>query len=134
MALILVIDDEKMMRDVLRDTLEGVGHRVVEAEDGEQGLLQYYLNSPDALITDILMPNKGGLHVISEVKRMNPQAKIIAMSGGGRDGKLNFLSTAKTYPGVISLTKPCPRKEFLNALEQLLDNRDNAAHRARLAQ
>lgn len=121
MALILIIDDEKMMREVLRDTLEGAGYRVLEADDGVQGVELFCRHCPDLVITDILMPNKGGLHVIAEVRKLHPGAKIVAMSGGGRDGKLNFLSTARTFPGVMTLNKPCPRKELLAAVGQLLD-------------
>ena len=84
MAHVLVIDDDHLMRDVLREMVERKGHKVLEANDGVQGLKVYSQESPDLVITDILM-NKNGLEVIQELKRGFPAVKIIAMTGHNQD-------------------------------------------------
>lgn len=120
MAKVLVIEDEEQVRDIIRQTLERVGHEVLEAADGEEGIEKFRHNRIDLVITDILMPKKGGLATILELRQDNPDLKIIAMSGGGRSGKLNFLSTAKTFPGVKTFRKPFRKTEFLAVIDELL--------------
>lgn len=120
MAKVLVIEDEEQVRDMIRQTLERAGHEVFEAGDGEAGIEIFDHQKIDLVVTDILMPKKGGLVTILELRQKSPNLKIIAMSGGGRSGKLNFLSTAKTFPGVVTFRKPFRKTEFLTAVEELL--------------
>lgn len=120
MAKILVIEDEPQVREMIRQTLSRAGHEVFEAGDGEEGLRLFAEHKADLVITDILMPKKGGLVTILELRQLNPDLKIIAMSGGGRSGKLNFLSTAKTFPGVRTFRKPFRKVEFLATVDELL--------------
>ncbi len=120
MARILIIDDEQQVRAMMRQMLERAGHEVDEASDGEAGLRSFQRKSADLVITDILMPVKGGLVTIAELRRDHPGVKVIAISGGGRNGKLNFLSTAKTFPGVRVLRKPFRRAELLETVKETL--------------
>lgn len=120
MAKVLVIEDEEQVRDMIRQTLERAGHEVFEAADGEEGVEIFDHQNIDLVVTDILMPKKGGLVTILELRQKAPNLKIIAMSGGGRSGKLNFLSTAKTFPGVKTFRKPFRKTEFLSAVDELL--------------
>lgn len=120
MTSVLVVDDEEPVRVMLRQMLERAGYRVIEARDGEEGVASYRRDPTDVVITDILMPRKGGLVLIGELLKEYPAARILAVSGGGRDGKLNFLATVRTYPGVKTLKKPFTRTELLAALTELL--------------
>lgn len=120
MARILVIDDEEPVRTLVREMLQRAGHEVEEAFDGDQGLASFHRHPADLVITDILMPTKGGLVTIKELRAAVPDVKIIAMSGGGKTGKLSFLSTARTFPGVRTLKKPFRRSELLNLVEATL--------------
>jgi CheY-like chemotaxis protein len=120
MRRILIIDDEVPVREMLRQMLEREGYEVSEAEDGESGLKLYRSAPADLVITDILMPGKGGLVAISDLRREFPKVSIIAISGGGRSGKLNFLATARTFPGVRTLRKPFRRSELLDAVRESL--------------
>lgn len=119
-ARILIIDDEEPVRSMLRQMLEGAGYDVQEACDGDEGLRLFRTNPADLVVTDLLMPNKGGLITISELRRDHPDARVIAISGGGRNGKLNFLSTARTFPGVRTLRKPFRRAELLDVVAEVL--------------
>ena len=120
MAYILVVDDEEKVCAMLRDVLDEAGHEVQTACGGEEGLRQFQARQPDLVITDILMPIKGGLDLIKKVRDQRPDQPVIAISGGGKDGKLNFLSTAKTFPGVKTLGKPFGHRELLKLVSQVL--------------
>jgi CheY-like chemotaxis protein len=77
---VLVVDDDAMVRHLLRIVLKQLGHEVVEAEDGREGL-QHYQSEPAALvITDLQMPDMNGLQMIKEIRRDFPEAIIIAIS------------------------------------------------------
>jgi len=120
MARILVIDDEEPVRAMIRQMLERAGHAVEEAADGDAGIRAYRARPADLVITDILMPAKGGLVVIKEMRAACPDARFIAISGGGRTGRLSFLSTARTFPGVRTLKKPFRRADLLSLVEEVL--------------
>lgn len=120
MACVLIVDDESPVRELLRDILEEANHTVFEAENGETGLKRALMIRPDLIITDILMPKVGGLTLIGEVREAYPRSKIIAISGGGKNGQLNFLKTALTFPGVRILNKPFTPEELLSIASELL--------------
>jgi len=120
MLRVLVIDDEQPMRDLLVGMLVREGFAVDTAQDGEEGLEKFRGQRADLVITDILMPNKGGLMAIREILDLDATVKIVAMSGGGRTGKLNFLSTAATFPGVQTLHKPFRHSELMAAVRAAL--------------
>jgi CheY-like chemotaxis protein len=119
---VLVVDDEPDVRLSLREILERAGHEVVEANDGSAAIRAYRRSRPACTITDILLPRKGGLHLIREILELNPAAKILAISGGGQRGKLNFLSTARTFPGVRTLKKPFQIEDLFDVLDEMFPN------------
>jgi len=120
MARILIIEDDVAARELLRDILETEGHEVAEADNGEDGVGRYRAGTTDLVITDILMPKKGGLNVIRDIRDKDPSARVIAMSGGGKDGKLNFLGTARTFDGVLTLSKPFKHTDLIAVVEKAL--------------
>jgi len=61
MSCILVVDDERQIREILQDALESEGYEVHIAPDGKRGLKCYSENKYDLIITDIIMPEKEGL-------------------------------------------------------------------------
>jgi DNA-binding response OmpR family regulator len=121
MTRILIVDDEPRVREVVRDFLEEAGYHVEEASDGEEGLKRYLDQPADMVVTDILMPKKGGLNFIRELRGIFPEVKIIAMSGGGKDGKLNFLASARTIGAVRTISKPFEYDELPACVRDLLD-------------
>ena len=121
MALILVVDDDPQLRLLVRKNLVSVGHRVVEAANGVNGLEQYMEFHPDIVVTDIIMPGKGGLALLTEIKKLKPDQKVLTISGGGKDGRLSFLNTAASIPGVMTLAKPFSREEFLGVISSMLE-------------
>ena len=120
MATILVIDDEEPVRIVMRRLLERAGYRVIVAENGRTGLKAFRDNDVDVVLTDILMPEHDGLELIMKLRGEKPDAKIIAMSGGGKTGVMDFLDLAASYGASRILSKPVSNAELLEAVEQLL--------------
>jgi CheY-like chemotaxis protein len=119
-ARILIIDDEDQPRRMLQQVLIRVGYDVVEARDGNEGLQLFRASPTDLIITDILMPEKEGLETIIDLRREFPAVKIIAISGGGRTGNLNFLEVAKRLGAQRTLQKPFELQEMIAAVRDLL--------------
>lgn len=120
MARILIVDDEKLARMTVRQMLEGEGHEIHDAGDGQAALEQLTGTHVDVVVTDIIMPEKEGIQTIIELRREFPDVKIIAMSGGGRVGNVDFLSVAKDIGAVHVLRKPFRQAELLEAVNDCL--------------
>ncbi len=85
----------------------------------------YRENPTDLIITDIFMPLKEGLETIIELRRDYPDVKIITISGGGKNGYLNYLEHARHLGVQKSLVKPFERQEMLKAIDELLSQGEN---------
>ena len=120
MARILVVDDEPDICEVLREMLEGAGYEVDVAREGAGALRALRAHPVDLLITDIFMPGKEGLETIMEIRRDFPAVKVVAMSGGGRTGALNYLRDAIQLGAVRSLTKPFQESQVLGIVRDTL--------------
>ncbi len=83
MAKILVIDDEKSIRDTLKEILEYEEHQVDVAEDGEEGLEQFKNNKYDIVLLDIKMPKKDGIEVLEDIFGVATDVPVIMISGHG---------------------------------------------------
>ena len=108
--LILVVDDEQIIREITRAALEANNYRVITASDGIGAISQYRKHSADieVVLTDMMMPNVGGAQAIADIFAINPAAKIIVTSG------LN----AQKIPADVQafLPKPYSVKALLNEL------------------
>ena len=114
MATILIIDDEEIIRVLLRSVLEAAGYEVTEAANGRQGLELYRHRPTDLIITDIAMPELNGLDMILELTRQFLHAKVIAISGVG--GEQNVLDAAKLLGARRTLQKPFSMPQLLDAV------------------
>lgn len=83
MAQILIIDDERSIRNVLKDILSNEGFKVDEAGDGEEGLKKFQSNSYDLVLCDIKMPKVDGLEFLDSVTQSNSEVPVIMISGHG---------------------------------------------------
>lgn len=118
---ILIIDDDHHILLMIKKMLERAGFEVDLASDGDEGLELFNKGSFDVVITDIIMPEKEGLETIREMKRMHPDIKIIAMSGGGQVSAENYLKTARMFGATKILTKPFTQKQMVSAVRELLE-------------
>ncbi len=83
MPKILVIDDQKSIRNTLKDILEYEGHEVELAEDGPQGVEKFNANKVDVVLCDIKMPDMDGIEVLEKIMEISPDVPVIMISGHG---------------------------------------------------
>ena len=120
MATILIIDDEELVRVLLRSALEAAGYEVTEAVNGRQGLELYRRNPMDLVITDIVMPELNGLDMLLELTKEFLHAKVIAISGAG--GDRNVLDVAKLLGARQTFQKPFSVPHLLGAVRYELEH------------
>jgi two-component system, response regulator, stage 0 sporulation protein F len=120
MASILIIDDEEIIRALLRTVLEAAGYEVTEAPNGRIGLELYRQNPRDLVITDILMPELNGLDMLLELTREFLRAKVIAISGAGEEK--NVLDVAKLLGARQTFQKPFSVSKLLGAVRYELEH------------
>ncbi len=116
---VLLIDDEKPFRAVIRQVLLKAGYEVVEAANGVEGINRFYEKPADMIITDIIMPEKEGIETMIELKKAYPAVKLIAMSGGGWYGTDIDFDMAKKL-GARTIDKPFALQELLDLISELL--------------
>jgi len=120
MANILLVEDDDLVRDMLTQVLQRASHEVICASNGEDATECLRNKTPDIMITDIIMPKKSGITLISEVKNKHPNLDIIAISGGGRLDPTGYLDLSETLGASVSFEKPIDNKALLMAIDLLL--------------
>ena len=114
---ICLIEDDELVRERIAIQLGELGYEVLQADDGEDGLKLIERDRPDAAVIDILMPGKGGLETITAIRRLRPDIRIVAVSGGGRVGPRIYLDLAKQVGADVTLVKPLNIEELRAAVE-----------------
>lgn len=125
--LILVVDDEFPVRTMTQQTLEAFGYRVLLAEDGAEAISIFVQHQHEIalVLTDMMMPIMDGLATIQAILRIQPDTRIIGMSGLGANGMI----AKATGVGVRHfLTKPYTAETILNLLAELLNTETPKSH------
>lgn len=115
---VVVVDDSKLSRKVLRNMLEDAGYAVIaEATDGEEGIAAYLQYKPDVVTMDITMPNMNGMESLQEILRMDRKAKVVMISAAGQQKKIieAIKLGAKRF-----ITKPFEKEDVLTCMDSLL--------------
>ena len=126
MPRILLIDDDSVLRDILRDVLESAGYQVAEAKDGNQGidLLRAEGVAYDLIVTDVVMPGESGMAVVKAARTHCPSAKILVISGGSHDLPAKWsLKMTEMYAVEAVVFKPFQNDEFSDLVGKLLDKK-----------
>lgn len=116
--LILVIDDEASIREITKTSLETYNYKVITASDGIEAVALYaeYRDKISIVLTDMLMPAMDGLTTIRTLHKINPNVKIIAISGLATTEKMN----AAYDLGIKAfLSKPYTAKQLLETIDLL---------------
>jgi len=117
--LVMVIEDEKEIRELIRYNLEREGFRVYAAADGEEGLRRLNASRPDAVVLDLMLPGRNGLEVLREVRASpatrNLPVMVLTARSAEMDRLLGFENGADDY-----LTKPFSPRELVARLHALL--------------
>jgi DNA-binding response OmpR family regulator len=117
---ILVVDDDALMRGLLAEWLSEAGYGVRLAETGTAALQMLHSRPAGLLITDMDMPGCDGAQTLREARRVLPGLAVIAISGGTRSGRQNWVATARELGAAKTLAKPFERRELLAAVEAIL--------------
>ncbi len=80
-ASILVVDDEKMIRSLFKDTLEELGHRVITAETGSEGLELVKQRDCDLVFIDLKIPGMNGAELFRQIKTIKPTLPVTIITG-----------------------------------------------------
>jgi phosphate regulon transcriptional regulator PhoB len=117
--LVMVVEDEKEIRELLRYNLERAGFRVAAFADGEEALERLFASRPDAVVLDLMLPGRSGLEILREV-RSEPATRdlpviVLTARGAEMDKLLGFENGADDY-----LTKPFSPRELVARIQALL--------------
>ena len=119
--LILVVDDEHSIRDITKKSLESYNYKAITASDGIEAIALYAERRDEIsiVLTDIVMPVMDGLTTIRTLQKINPQVKIIAVSGLISNDKVSAINEI----GIKDfLSKPYTAKQLLEAIGNVKGN------------
>lgn len=117
---ILIVEDEKELREMLKMSLLRHKYTVLEAVDGKDAITHFKPSITDLVITDLIMPDEDGLKVIMKLREIKPAIKIIAISGGGKAGPGSYLNLAKALGADAIYSKPFSINDLISRIEELL--------------
>ncbi|HBT51171.1 MAG TPA: two-component system response regulator [Petrotoga sp.] len=114
---VLIVDDAAFMRMMLKDILTKANYQVIgEANNGQEAVEKYQELKPDFVTMDITMPVKDGIQAIKEIKKIDPNAKIIVCSAMGQQAMVieSIQAGAKDF-----IVKPFQPNRVIEALQKL---------------
>ena len=120
-ASFLLVDDDQMVRDVMKEGLEVRGSKVVEARDGSEALSIYRANqeSFDIVILDMVMPGMGGAQVFRRIRELNADQAVIIYSGFAQDESVkSMLATGACR----FIRKPFRSEDFIQLVKDVLSS------------
>lgn len=120
MTTALVVDDESLVRGLLRQILGRLGVTVVEAVDGVDGLDKFKAQAFDLVLCDLIMPRMDGIEAIAGMRRIAPDTPIVAMSGGGRKHAIEILQVAGGMGADHTISKPFTLDQITDLVNRCL--------------
>lgn len=119
MAKIVVVDDNKLLRHMLRDILRSYGHQVVEAEDGDEALVVIAKELPNVVITDFYMPKMSGAELVKALHDLDATSSIPVIGLAGSYDAERQLKEANVF---AFLPKPLHKDAFMSAVNSALSS------------
>ena len=123
---VLIVEDDKELREMLKMSLIRRNFTVLEAENGKEAITNFKPALTDLVVTDLIMPEEDGLKVVIKLRELKPSIKIIAISGGGKVGPGSYLNLAKALGADAIYSKPFSINDLTAKIEQLLDNEQHS--------
>jgi DNA-binding response OmpR family regulator len=119
---VLIVEDDKELREMLKLSLSRRNFTVFEADNGKSAIAHFKPTITDLVVTDLIMPEEDGLKVVIKLRELKPTIKIIAISGGGKVGPVSYLNLAKALGADAIYSKPFSISDLITKIEQLLDS------------
>jgi two-component system, cell cycle sensor histidine kinase and response regulator CckA len=118
---ILLVDDEKVVRGLIRTALQSKGYRVFEASDGEEAIhiSNLFADTIALLLTDVVLPRIDGRQVAKELNRLRPETRVLFLSGYPED---TLVRHGALQAGVNFLQKPFSIKALTSKVQSVLDS------------
>ena len=115
---VLLVDDDVEIVEAVRYALEGVGHTVIVARDGNQGLALAERENPDLIVLDMMMPKRSGFLVLEKLRRLRTDPLPVIMITG------NEGSRHKAYAELLGVSdyirKPFPMERLISSVDKLI--------------
>jgi len=118
---ILIVEDNRELREMLKESLTRKRFIVQEADNGKDAIIHFKPGVTDLVVTDLIMPEEDGLKVIMTLREIKPSIKVIAISGGGKAGPASYLNMAKALGADAIYYKPFSVNEMIGKIEELLE-------------
>ena len=117
---ILVVDDDESIRSMLENYLAALGYDITTADDGQDAMKKFIPGKFDCVISDLMMPNIGGLDLLKAIKAIDPKISFIMITAfPSIDNAINAIKEgAYDY-----ITKPCNMKDIRYKVERALSAR-----------
>jgi len=114
---VLIVDDSAFMRKILREIVAKFKVEIIEAANSIELINQYKAKRPDLVFLDIIMPGTGGDVALGELKKIDPNAKVIIVTAVGHETMIKKCEKI----GILSyITKPFKEKEIAERIEAAL--------------
>ncbi len=118
MARILIVDDSRTSRKMLRNILESNGHEILdEAVNGQDGVQKFQALKPDVITLDITMPVVDGVEALKMIKALDGNAKVVMVTAAGQKNKM--IDCIKAGANEF-LTKPFDQQEILDVIAKMV--------------
>jgi two-component system chemotaxis response regulator CheY len=114
---VLVVDDSALARRRARSILEAAGFDVLEAEDGMSAIERYFVARPDVVLLDLVMKGMYGLDVLSKLRELDPQAKVIVVSADVQTSSHDLVTDAGAAAFIV---KPFEADEIVATVTSTL--------------
>lgn len=124
MKKILVVEDDPNVSSVVVSRLEASGFTVSVAGDGQDALDQIYIEKPDLIVLDLMLPKRDGISVCNQLKREKKFCKIPIVMLTARDKEID-IGLGNLVGADLYITKPFDTKELIIQIEELLKKEPN---------
>ena len=115
---LLLVDDSALARRGMRNILESEGFEVLEAEDGMSALERYFVEKPNAVILDLVMKGMYGLDVLTKLRELDPNARVIVVSADVQESSQQMVHAAGASGFLV---KPVDRERVISLVRGVLE-------------
>ncbi len=115
MAVVLVVDDEPLQREILKTILDDEGYETYTASSGGEGLEVVKRLNPDVILTDLKMEDMDGIEVLKIIKKMIPELPVVMLTGHGSE---QAARDGIQFGAFDYLTKPCELEDLVNKIKE----------------
>jgi two-component system chemotaxis response regulator CheY len=115
---ILVADDDRFVRELLKDALAPLGHRIIEAKDGDEAVSRVGSDHPEVVMLDLVMPRRSGMEALEEIRRIAPACRVLVVSSLETE---SLRQSALASGAVGFVVKPFHPLEITDAVRRALE-------------